>query len=49
MVPVIDVFVQMPGSSVREVEQRVTQPLEKLAWELPGWSTSIPPPDRAAR
>ena len=46
VVPVIDVFVQMPGSSVREVEQRVTQPLEKLAWELPGveyvYSTSSP-------
>ncbi|MCB1867841.1 MAG: efflux RND transporter permease subunit [Gammaproteobacteria bacterium] len=46
VVPVIDVFVQMPGSSVREVEQRVTQPLEKLAWELPGveyvYSTSRP-------
>jgi len=46
VVPVIDVFVQMPGSSVREVEQRITRPLEKLAWELPGveyvYSTSSP-------
>ncbi len=46
VVPVIDVFVQMPGSSAQEVEQRVTRPLEKLAWELPGveyvYSTSSP-------
>ncbi len=36
VVPMIDVFVQMPGASAREVEQRVTKPLEKLASELPG-------------
>jgi len=46
VVPVIDVFVQMPGSSAHEVEQRVTRPLEKLAWEIPGveyvYSTSSP-------
>jgi multidrug efflux pump subunit AcrB len=46
VVPVIDVFVQMPGSTAKEVEQRVTRPLEKLAWELPGveyvYSTSRP-------
>ncbi len=36
VVPMIDVFVEMPGSSAQEVEQRVTRPLEKLAWELPG-------------
>ncbi|MCP5418017.1 MAG: efflux RND transporter permease subunit [Chromatiaceae bacterium] len=36
VVPVIDVFVQMPGATAKEVEQRVTKPLEKLAWELPG-------------
>jgi multidrug efflux pump subunit AcrB len=45
-VPVIDVFVQMSGASAREVEQRVTKPLEKLLWELPGveyiYSTSSP-------
>lgn len=45
-VPVIDVFVQMPGASAQEVEQRVTKPLEKLLWELPGveylYSTSSP-------
>ena len=36
VVPVIDVFVEMPGSTGAEVEQRVTRPLEKLAWEIPG-------------
>ncbi|HHH40049.1 MAG TPA: efflux RND transporter permease subunit, partial [Sedimenticola sp.] len=46
VVPVVDVFVQMPGSTAKEVEQRVTRPLEKLATELPGveyvYSTSSP-------
>jgi len=46
VVPVIDVFVEMPGSNAQEVEQRVTRPLEKLAWEIPGveyvYSTSSP-------
>jgi multidrug efflux pump subunit AcrB len=36
IVPMIDVFVQMPGASPAEVEQRVTRPLEKLLWEVPG-------------
>src|SRR5207249_11229736 len=42
----IDVFVQMPGASAGEVEERVTKPLEKLLWEIPGveniYSTSSP-------
>jgi multidrug efflux pump subunit AcrB len=46
VVPVIDVFVQMSGSTAKEVEQRVTRPVEKLAWEIPGveyvYSTSSP-------
>jgi multidrug efflux pump subunit AcrB len=46
IVPMIDVFVQMPGSSAREVEERVTRPMEKLIWEVPGveyiYSTSSP-------
>jgi multidrug efflux pump subunit AcrB len=46
IVPMIDVFVQMPGASPAEVEQRVTRPLEKLLWEMPGveylYSTSSP-------
>ena len=46
IVPMIDVFVQMPGSSPKEVEERVTHPMEKLLWEIPGveylYSTSSP-------
>lgn len=36
VVPIIDVFVEMPGASPREVEERVTRPMEKLIWEIPG-------------
>ncbi len=36
IVPMIDVFVQMPGASAKEVEERVTKPMEKLIWEIPG-------------
>ena len=46
VVPMVDVFVQMPGTSAREVEERVTGPMEKLLWEIPGveyiYSTSSP-------
>jgi len=46
VVPMVDVFVQMPGASAREVEERVTKPMEKLLWEIPGveyvYSTSSP-------
>ncbi len=35
-VPMIDVMVGMPGSSAQEVEERVTRPMEKLLWEIPG-------------
>src|SRR5215208_5711285 len=46
IVPMVDVFVAMPGASPAEVEQRVTRPLEKLLWEVPGveylYSTSSP-------
>ena len=36
IVPMIDVFVEMPGASPPEVEQRVTRPIEQLLWEVPG-------------
>ena len=36
VVPMVDVFVDLPGASPTEVEQRVTRPLEKLLWEVPG-------------
>jgi len=46
IVPMIDVFVQMPGAGAREVEERITRPMEKLLWEVPGveyiYSTSSP-------
>ena len=35
IVPMIDIFVQMPGASAKEVEQRITSPMEKLLWEIP--------------
>jgi multidrug efflux pump subunit AcrB len=36
IVPMVDVFVDMPGATPAEVEQRVTRPVEKLLWEVPG-------------
>jgi multidrug efflux pump subunit AcrB len=36
VVPMIDVFVDLPGASATEVEQRVTRPIERLLWEIPG-------------
>ena len=46
IVPMVDVFVEMPGASPSDVEQRVTRPLEQLLWEVPGveyvYSTSSP-------
>ena len=36
IVPMVDVFVEAPGLSAKEVEQRVTYPMEKLLWEIPG-------------
>ena len=45
-VPMIDVFVEMPGASPKEVEERVSRPMEKLLLEIPGveyvYSTSRP-------
>ena len=46
IVPMADVFVSMPGATAKEVEQRVTYPVEKLVRELPTveyvYSTSRP-------
>jgi multidrug efflux pump subunit AcrB len=46
IVPMIDVFAAMPGAAPTEVEQRLTRPIEKLLWEIPGveylYSTSSP-------
>jgi multidrug efflux pump subunit AcrB len=45
IVPMIDIFVSMLGIA-KEVEERVTKPMEKLLWEIPGveyiYSTSSP-------
>jgi multidrug efflux pump subunit AcrB len=45
-VPMVDVVVAMPGSTAAEVENRMTRPMEKLLWEIPGveylYSTSSP-------
>ncbi len=46
IVPMMDVFVEMPGATAKEVEERVTTPMEKFIWEIPGveyiYSTSRP-------
>jgi len=46
IVPLVDVFVEMPGATPADVEQRVTRPMEQLLWEVPGveyvYSTSSP-------
>jgi len=46
IVPMMDVFVRMPGASAKEVEERVSTPMEKFIWEIPGveyiYSTSRP-------
>lgn len=35
-VPFADVIVPMPGASAKEVEKRISMPLEKLVWEIGG-------------
>jgi multidrug efflux pump subunit AcrB len=46
IVPMIDIFVSLPGASAKEVETRITRPMERLLWEIPGveyvYSTSGP-------
>ncbi len=36
VVPMIDIFVEMPGATAKEIENRVVYPMEKLLWEIPG-------------
>ncbi len=36
VVPMIDVMVSYPGASAQEVEERVTNPMEKFLWEIKG-------------
>jgi multidrug efflux pump subunit AcrB len=42
IVPMIDVMVQMPGASPKEIEERVTKPMEKLLGRFRALSTFIP-------
>ena len=46
VVPIVDVFVGLPGADPAEVEDRLTVPLEKRLWEIPGveyvYSASMP-------
>jgi multidrug efflux pump subunit AcrB len=46
IVPMVDVFVEMPGATPADVEQRVTRPMEQLLSQVPGveyvYSTSSP-------
>ena len=48
-VPMVDVMVGVPGFSAEEVEKRVTAPMEKLIWEIPGveYVYSISRPEEA--
>jgi len=36
VVPMLDIFVQMPGASAAEVQERATIPMERLLREVPG-------------
>jgi multidrug efflux pump subunit AcrB len=46
VVPMIDIFVQFPGASAKEVDERVSSPVERLVRDIPGveyvYSTSQP-------
>src|SRR5580765_2636908 len=46
IVPMVEVFAEMPEATPADVEQRVTRPMEQLLWEVPGveyvYSTSSP-------
>lgn len=46
VVPMIDIFISMPGASPSEIETRAIYPMEKLLWELTGveyiYSTIMP-------
>ena len=36
IIPMVDVMVSYPGATAKEVESRVTTPMEKLLWEIKG-------------
>jgi len=45
VVPMIDIMVPYPGASAKQIERTVSEPLEKIIWEIPGveyvYSTSM--------
>lgn len=45
IVPMMDIFVPFPGATPKDVETKVTSPLERKLWEIPGveyiYSTSM--------
>ena len=36
VVPMIDIYLPLPGSSPQEVQERVVKPFEGKLWEIPG-------------
>ncbi len=42
-VPMVDVMVRMPGASAKEVQRRVTAPMENCSGRSREWNTSIRP------
>jgi multidrug efflux pump subunit AcrB len=46
VVPMVDIMIGLPGSSPQEVESRITVPLERRLWQIPGveylYSSSMP-------
>ena len=46
IVPMVDIYVPMPGASPKEIESQITTPLEKRLWGISGveylYSTSRP-------
>ena len=36
VVPMVDIYLPLPGSSPKEVEERVVKPFEKKMWEIKG-------------
>ena len=49
VVPMVDLFVQMPGATAKEVEERVTGPIRSSSGKFPGLSMSTRLPVRATR
>jgi multidrug efflux pump subunit AcrB len=48
VVPFADIFVEMPGASVKEVEERISIPMEKKVWEIRRGVRVLDQPARAS-